>query len=118
MKKYIIIFSALLLVICLTYLNVNQVIAWIGVGVGTGKIQVTEKLKPGQIYILPSISVLNTGDEKGNYKVSIAYHEKQPEYIYYDWKPYTDGNLVNREQLPTSTFKIKVHLKKQQWNIY
>ncbi|WP_305548633.1 sialate O-acetylesterase [Sediminibacterium sp.] len=38
--------------------------------------------------------------------------EEQPEYIYYDWKPYTDGNLVNREQIPTSTFKIKVHLKK------
>ena len=32
----------------------------------------------------------------------------KPEYIYYDWKPYSDGNLVNSENLPTSTFKLKI----------
>jgi len=49
----------------------------IGVGVGTGKIVVNKPLKPGLIYDLPSLSVMNTGDEPGNYGVSIEYHEGQ-----------------------------------------
>ena len=32
----------------------------------------------------------------------------KPAYIYYNWKPYTEGNLMNSEKLPASTFKIKV----------
>jgi len=55
--------------------------ASIGVGVGTGKIVVNDVLKPGQIYILPSLTVLNTGDETSSYKVSITYHEQQPELM-------------------------------------
>lgn len=55
--------------------------AKIGVGVGTGKIVVNDVLKPGQIYVLPSLTVLNTGDEKSTYKVSITYHENQPELM-------------------------------------
>ena len=31
---------------------------------------------------------------------------KKPHYIYYAWKPFTDANLVNAEQLPASTFKL------------
>lgn len=53
--------------------------ATIGVGVGTGKIQVDEKLKPGTIYELPSLSVINTGDQAAEYEVVISYHETQPE---------------------------------------
>lgn len=51
----------------------------IGVGVGTGKIQIDEKLAPGTIYELPPLTVLNTGDEPGDYEVGISYLEKQPE---------------------------------------
>ncbi len=57
----------------------SRALAKIGVGVGVGKIQVDEKLKPGVIYQLPSFTVLNTGDEPSDYEVSIEYHEKQPE---------------------------------------
>ncbi len=32
----------------------------------------------------------------------------KPDYIYYGWKSYSDGNLVNSELLPASTFKISV----------
>lgn len=53
--------------------------AKIGVGVGTGKIQVEDKLKPGMIYELPSLTVFNTGDEEGDYEAAVTYHEKQPE---------------------------------------
>jgi P pilus assembly chaperone PapD len=51
--------------------------AKIGVGVGTGKITIDEALKPGMIYQLPSVTVLNTGDEDGIYKLYITYHESQ-----------------------------------------
>ncbi len=57
----------------------HNVFAKIGVGVGTGKIQVEDKLKPGVIYQLPPFTVINTGDELGDYEVDISYHEKQPE---------------------------------------
>ncbi len=53
--------------------------AKLGVGVATGKIVVEDKLKPGVIYNLPVLTVLNTGDEEGEYEVGVAYHEKQPE---------------------------------------
>lgn len=32
----------------------------------------------------------------------------KPNYIYYGWKSYSDGNLVNSELLPASTFKLTV----------
>lgn len=34
--------------------------------------------------------------------------KSKPEFIYYGWKPFSDGNLVNSENLPASTFNIKV----------
>lgn len=46
----------------------------------------------------------------------ILFHNKQvlvklkqkPAYIYYGWQPFSKGNLQNAEQLPASTFKLKV----------
>lgn len=32
----------------------------------------------------------------------------KPGFVYYGWNPFSDGNLVNSEGLPASTFKIKV----------
>lgn len=74
MKKF---FIALFLL--LFYFVPKSTFAKIGVGVGTGKIQVDEDLKPGIIYKLPVLTVLNTGDEESDYEVSVAYHSKQPE---------------------------------------
>lgn len=42
----------------------------------------------------------------GNYVIIIS--EKKPTYVYYGWKPFSDGNLVNSENLPASTFSLKV----------
>lgn len=33
----------------------------------------------------------------------------RPAFVYYGWKPFSDGNLVNAEGLPASTFAIQVH---------
>jgi hypothetical protein len=53
--------------------------ASIGVGVGSGKIVVQQPLKPGGLYELPALPVLNTGDEPSEYAVSIEYNETQPQ---------------------------------------
>ena len=70
---------SLLLVSCIVLLLPIAVFGRIGVGVGTGKIQIDEPLKAGGIYDLPVLPVLNTGDEPGQYEVSIEYHEGVPE---------------------------------------
>jgi len=51
----------------------------IGVGVGMGKIQMDQPLKAGGIYDLPALPVLNTGDEPGQYEVTVEYHEDIPQ---------------------------------------
>lgn len=43
----------------------------------------------------------------GDSGIIIPFNTK-PEYIYYGWKPFSDGNLVNSENLPASTFKLRV----------
>lgn len=43
----------------------------------------------------------------GNSGIVISVSSK-PKFIYYGWKPFSDGNLINSENLPASTFKIKV----------
>jgi sialate O-acetylesterase len=32
----------------------------------------------------------------------------KPDLVYYNWSPYTNGNLIGNEKLPASTFKLKV----------
>ena len=70
--KFLIIFLAVLVFPFSVY-------ARLGVGVATGKIVVDDKLKPGMIYNLPTLTVLNTGDEEAEYEVGISYHEDQSE---------------------------------------
>jgi len=42
-------------------------------------------------------------------EVIIDHVRVKPAYVYYGWKPYTDANLVNKDRLPASTFKLKIH---------
>lgn len=71
--------------------------AKIGVGVGLGKIQIDEKLSPGGIYKLPSLPVLNTGDEEGDYEVEVTYLSEQPEL-----RPETSWFTFNPKSFPLS----------------
>lgn len=68
-----------LLIFLLSLFPISNVFAGIGVGVGTGKIIVDEELKPGSIYRLPGVTVINTGDVKGTYSVRITYLQNQAE---------------------------------------
>jgi len=78
-------------------------LAKIGVGVGTGKIQVDEKLKPGIIYKLPDLTVLNTGDEPSEYEVSIAYHQAQPQL-----RPQQDWFGFSPQKFPLEPGEVKI----------
>ena len=75
MKKLI--KTSLLLAGCMIFVLPVVALARVGVGVGVGKIQINEPLKAGGIYNLTALPVLNTGDEPGEYAVSIEYHEGQ-----------------------------------------
>ena len=55
------------------------VLASVGVGVGTGMIDVPEAMKAGLIYDLPSFAVIKTGDEGSDYGVSVEYNTTQPQ---------------------------------------
>lgn len=73
MKKIIMLFLTITLTLPLI------VFAGIGVGVNLGKIQIDEPLRPGGIYNFPSIGVINTGDEPGEYELAVTYHQDQPQ---------------------------------------
>ena len=74
------IFSLVFIGAFLFFFN-SKVSADLGVGVGTGKIEVNELLKPGVLHTLPSITVFNTGTVTATYKVGVEYHQDQPELI-------------------------------------
>lgn len=57
------------------------VFARIGVGVGLGEIRPDKPASPGSIYELPSIPVLNTGDEEAFYELGVEYHQDQPQLL-------------------------------------
>lgn len=62
------------LILLTTYSRAN-----IGVGVNLGKITVDEPLKSGMSFDLPPFTVINTGEEPSNYRVSLSFHKDQPE---------------------------------------
>ena len=45
--------------------------------------------------------------EDGLMRVSCEF-VKSPRYVRYGWRPYSNGNLVNRENLPASTFRVGI----------
>ena len=53
--------------------------AGVGVGVNVARIAVADLLKPGGGYTLPSVGVINTGDQSGDYEVYVTYLHDQPQ---------------------------------------
>jgi len=91
-------------------LTASSVFATIGVGVGTGKIRIDDKLKPGLIYELPPVTVLNTGDESSDYEVTVSYHEKQKEKMpAASWFIFSPKKF-NLKPGKTQVVKIKLNL--------
>jgi hypothetical protein len=55
--------------------------AGIGVGVDLGEIKIDEVLTPGNVYHLPTIGVINTGDQPADYEVVVTYLNGQQEMM-------------------------------------
>ena len=96
MKKRILFSLAIIFLIALTFFPLSSS-AKLGVGVGTGKIIVNELLRPGTIYELPNLPVINTGDRLTSYSVSVEYLERIPEL-----RPAREWFVFN-----PSTFELK-----------
>ena len=81
----------LLLLLFLVFLLPELASARIGVGVGAGKIQIDEDLRAGRIYTLPPLPVINTGDQPGEYGVTVEYHENakemRPDAVWFHFEP-------------------------------
>ena len=59
------------LALVLAFFSCTLAFASIGVGVGTGKIELDEILRPGLDYSLPPITVINTGDEASEFILTV-----------------------------------------------
>lgn len=102
-------------VLCMVFFGVatSVVLAKVGVGIGTGKIVVDEPLKAGMINSLPGISVVNTGDVPSNYKLSVQYHQDQPEKMPLEnWFVFSPSNFT-LEPGEVQLVSISLHLPLQ-----
>jgi hypothetical protein len=106
-------------IIGISLFSYSYTLAKIGVGIGTGKIGVDEPLKAGEIYNLPALTVLNTGDESSEYGVSIEYHEGQearadmglrPERNWFRFSPATFSLAPSESKVINITLTLPVKI--------
>ncbi|MGC9605640.1 MAG: hypothetical protein ABSF56_02705 [Minisyncoccia bacterium] len=76
-SKRVAIFSFVLSAFLLlsAFLTASYAEARIGVGMGSSEIRITDSVKPGGIYKLPTLRIFNTGDETTTYGMDVSYHE-------------------------------------------
>lgn len=113
-----IIWAVLLVIVAHT----QVALATIGVGVGSGKIVVNDILKPGSVYELPPITVMNTGDETSEYEMAITYHEQQmelePAEEWFVFSPKTFKLEPKQTQVVKITLQIPVSLRPGEYFAY
>lgn len=82
--------SFCIFIVAMVILLPTVVCAGVGVGVGLGKIRVEQQMKPGMIYKVAELPVLNTGDKPTVYELSIQCHREQTElYPPSEWFRFT-----------------------------
>lgn len=90
-----------------------KLFAKIGVAVGTGKIQMDGKLKPGAVHVLPSINVTNKGDEGSEFEVLVQYHsnipERSPEREWFSFSP--ESFWLDAEKAQLVEVKLELPIK-------
>jgi len=106
------IIKSLILASLVLSLSVSLALAKVGVGVGLGKVQIDEELFPGGIYNLPSLPVLNTGDEDGTYEVEVTYltdqEEMRPESEWFNFSPQSFPLAAGESQLVDVSLTLPV----------
>ena len=81
-----------------------------GVGVTVGKIQIDQKLSSGGSYNLPSIGVINTGHDAGDYRVRIStlsdQDELRPSEDWFSFSP--EEFFLEPEGTQTISIRVKI----------
>jgi hypothetical protein len=94
----------------------------IGVGIGTGKIVVENKLKAGMIYELPPITILNTGDIPATYGVSVTFHQNQPQFFppeeWFSFSPAEFRLEPGKVQIVKVTLKLPLKINPGEYFAY
>ncbi len=89
--------------------------AKLGVGVGLGKINIDETLSPGGIYRLPSLPVLNTGDEPADYEVEVTFlseqEERRPEASWFSFNPQSFHLEPGKSQIVEVSLTLPVNAR-------
>ncbi|MDD4382462.1 MAG: hypothetical protein PHE21_03950 [Candidatus Dojkabacteria bacterium] len=82
----------------------------IGVGVGSGKITINDKLKNGMVYKFPDLIVINTGDRESNYMVGVSYNQDQKELLPpQEWFTFTpDRFFLNPGESQNVAIKLRL----------
>ena len=62
--------------------------------------------KPLRTFSVDSTHFINVQLKRNRVVIPCAI---KPTYVFYGYQPYSEGNLVNKEGLPASTFKLAVH---------
>jgi len=91
MKKILVVLLGLFIL----SISILPIKATLGVGIATGTITIDEKLMSGMSYTLPSLTIMNTGDETATYGVNVAYHDDQKEHLLpNDWLTFSPSNFL------------------------
>jgi hypothetical protein len=110
MRKVLGLFLVALLVLAVP----GAALASIGVGVGTGKINVSDKLRAGGIYKLPPVTVFNTGTETANYSMSVTLNQSQPQLKpnpkWFSFSPAQFRLAPGRSQVVTPSINLPVSM--------
>jgi len=114
--------KAILCILALAFFVPCAASASIGVGVGTGKIVVDQPMKPGGIYQLAPVMVLNTGDEPSDYEVTVQYNEKQdqlkPPSDWFSFSPATFHLDPGQARAVTTAISLPVNAKPGDYFAY
>jgi len=101
---------SVLLIALFVSLSFSPIIAsGLGVGIGTGKISIDEKLKNGMTYKFPDLVVINTGDVESQYMVDVSYNSEQKELLPpAEWFTFTPELFTLK---PGESQKVEISLK-------
>lgn len=106
-------------------LGLSVVLAQTGVGVGLGKVEISEPLSPGGIYRLPDLPVVNTGEVAGTYQVRANLNPKglSPEPLglnsgAFGFRPQTFHLEPNQSQLVKVTLTLPLTVPDGDYLVY
>ncbi len=112
----------LVLLVLYSLLAEKIAFASIGVGIGPGKIIIKDKLVSGLEYTIPSVTVLNTGDESEEFGVRVAYPGKQkeqkPPAEWFEFSPKKIKLKPNESQMVEVSLRIPRAAKPGKYFVY